>query len=341
MPNKPVDTNQLPVTPELPDSIESQSTEVVQKTQEEVIALLQQENAQLNSVIKSLQIQLMYDELTGLENRHFLKNWMKNNMNSEFNFIMLSADLNKFKPINDTYWHHVGDDALKLMADVIREVVTYLGWFVARTGGDEFVGIFAWEINPEFIGESIRVTLESKFNKWVISHDGTDIHNIPFTASIWLASAKDIDLYKDFLRNEYNQKLAENTRELEEFTQSLREHTDNSSETMKEMLEWNIIKVKKNREKIEEEFNKAYNDTNYNLAWKISELALKFAKKAVNHIRVFDERCLLPITDSLLVDKLVKDMESWLRNVKDTESAKVFCESLIHIIQEFLSKISK
>lgn len=341
MSDTPDNINQPPETPILPDSVETQSTGVVQKTQEEVIALLEQENTQLKSVIKDLQIRLMYDELTGLENRNFLKNWMKSNINSEFSFIMLSADLNKFKPINDTYWHLVGDDALRLMADVIREVVKYLGWFIARTGGDEFVGIFTWEVDPEFIAESIRETLEGKFNKWVISHDGTDIHNIPFTASIWLASAKDIDWYKAFLKNEYLLKLEENSKQLEDMTKSLTENTVISSETINELLEGNLKKIEKNREKIEEEFTKAYNDTNYSIAWKISELALKFAKKAVNHIRVYDEKCLLPITDSLLVDKLVKDIESWLRNVKDTESAKEFCESLIHSIQEFLSKISK
>lgn len=111
MPNNPDDTNQLPVTPLSPDSVESQSTRVVDKTQEEVIALLEKkiatlesnitelrvENDDLNNEIDNLNHKLSHDVLTDLRNRYYLVNWMKDNIDQNSTFVMLSMDLNKFE----------------------------------------------------------------------------------------------------------------------------------------------------------------------------------------------------------------------------------------------------
>lgn len=360
MPNNPDDTNQLPVTPLSPDSVESQFTRVVDKTQEEVIALLEKkiatlesnitelrvENDDLNNEIDNLNHKLSHDVLTDLRNRYYLVNWMKDNIDQNSTFVMLSMDLNKFKPINDKYWHPIGDKALKLMADVIREVIREtinkdIEWFITRTGGDEFVGIFNWEVDSMLVAERIRTTLEGKFNKWVISHDGNDIRNIPFTASIWIASNTDIDSYLEHLKKEHEKALDQNMKELADIDRSIAMQVNNGSKSTKEILDGNRKLIEGNRKKLEETFQEIVTDTNYGITWKVSELALKFAKKAVNHIRVYDKNCLLSITDSPLVDKLVEDLESGMRNVKDTESAIEFCDNMIKIMQEFLLKISK
>jgi diguanylate cyclase (GGDEF)-like protein len=48
------------------------------------------------------------------------------------------VDLNKFKHINDTYGHQVGDACIQHVADVIRRNIRQGDW-LARWGGDEFV----------------------------------------------------------------------------------------------------------------------------------------------------------------------------------------------------------
>ena len=48
------------------------------------------------------------------------------------------VDVNKFKHINDTYGHQVGDACIQHVADVIRRNIRQGDW-LARWGGDEFV----------------------------------------------------------------------------------------------------------------------------------------------------------------------------------------------------------
>ncbi|RBH42425.1 sensor domain-containing diguanylate cyclase, partial [Pseudomonas sp. MWU13-2860] len=51
---------------------------------------------------------------------------------------LLFLDLDRFKPVNDTYGHVAGDRVLQLIAARIQEVVRDEDT-VARIGGDEFV----------------------------------------------------------------------------------------------------------------------------------------------------------------------------------------------------------
>lgn len=83
-----------------------------------------------------------HDVLTGLPNRILLHDRLQqvkafaHRMQTSFALIFL--DLDRFKIINDTLGHTVGDDLLKLIArrlkDSLRETDT-----VARIGGDEFI----------------------------------------------------------------------------------------------------------------------------------------------------------------------------------------------------------
>lgn len=83
----------------------------------------------------------MTDSLTGLANRNQFEKRLheKQSRAKRFNhaFCLMSIDLDKFKPVNDTYGHHIGDKLLQKVAQVLikncRETDT-----IARLGGDEF-----------------------------------------------------------------------------------------------------------------------------------------------------------------------------------------------------------
>ncbi len=82
------------------------------------------------------------DQLTGLYNRWgFLENVqsiISNPMNLGKEVMVLYADMDNLKMINDRYGHDEGDFAIREMADILREAFRNTD-VVARFGGDEFV----------------------------------------------------------------------------------------------------------------------------------------------------------------------------------------------------------
>ena len=108
------------------------------------------------------------DYLTGLYNRSQLENFMNyelKNMKKGNYFFLILLDLDKFKQINDTYGHIVGDEALIHAAKLLRGSCKRKTDYVARLGGDEFVIIGQCE-NKETVDMIIQRmhNVADKFN---------------------------------------------------------------------------------------------------------------------------------------------------------------------------------
>ncbi len=86
------------------------------------------------------------DPLTGLANRLMLRERLGDSLDRLARYgepcAVLLIDLDRFKPINDTLGHAVGDALLEKVADRLRSAVRGIDT-VARIGGDEFVVIQA------------------------------------------------------------------------------------------------------------------------------------------------------------------------------------------------------
>ncbi len=84
------------------------------------------------------------DTLTGLFNRRYLMTHftrlLQNARDNEKDLCVLMFDLDKFKSVNDTYGHNVGDEVLKTFADRVSDKVRSFDLF-ARMGGEEFIAI--------------------------------------------------------------------------------------------------------------------------------------------------------------------------------------------------------
>ncbi|MBI4997381.1 MAG: GGDEF domain-containing protein [Rhodocyclales bacterium] len=81
------------------------------------------------------------DALTGLLNRRALLEraaQMLRTATSGCEFVVMFADLDGFKAVNDTHGHHVGDRVLAAVAGAIAGTVRGVD-LVARYGGDEFI----------------------------------------------------------------------------------------------------------------------------------------------------------------------------------------------------------
>ena len=85
------------------------------------------------------------DELTGISNRRGFVTLSKHALSfckrNDISVSLVFLDLNKFKPINDTYGHAEGDKVLINFAGEMRKTFRTSDLF-ARLGGDEFVVLF-------------------------------------------------------------------------------------------------------------------------------------------------------------------------------------------------------
>ena len=76
------------------------------------------------------------DPLTKLANRRALQQRMEADFHPKQRFKLLLIDLDRFKAVNDTYGHGIGDKLLIQVAVRLKEVIGPEG-FAARLGGDE------------------------------------------------------------------------------------------------------------------------------------------------------------------------------------------------------------
>ncbi|MGR3511298.1 MAG: EAL domain-containing protein [Paracoccaceae bacterium] len=96
----------------------------------------------LEQANRDISEQALHDELTGLGNRRFLnvrlEELQETRRKTGLEIAALHIDLDRFKHINDTMGHAVGDHVLQCVADILRERVRSQD-VVARIGGDEFI----------------------------------------------------------------------------------------------------------------------------------------------------------------------------------------------------------
>jgi len=110
-----------------------------------------------------------HDALTGLPNRTLFNDRLHNalgQLGRDFQFAVLCLDLDRFKAVNDTLGHPVGDALLRQVADRVYACIRE-GDTVARLGGDEFAVILQAIDSPAdeaHVAERIIAALNESFD---------------------------------------------------------------------------------------------------------------------------------------------------------------------------------
>jgi diguanylate cyclase (GGDEF)-like protein len=112
------------------------------------------QNVQLRHALQSLSIT---DDLTGLYNRRgfvlLAAQQCRMAIRAKREMLLIFADMDGLKTINDTLGHPQGDGAIKDVTTVLRRVFRQSD-IIARIGGDEFA-VLALEVDPNSV-ETIR-----------------------------------------------------------------------------------------------------------------------------------------------------------------------------------------
>ncbi len=154
-------------------------------------ALEQTRNAE-----KQARHEATHDPLTGLPNRALLEQRLCNLLSSDTHnasegttdsiardstlpYAVLFLDLDRFKYVNDSLGHHIGDELLQVVAQRLSSCIRpHEGDMVARLGGDEFVLVLS-RAHPG-VAEAVTTRIQDALKKPVKLHG----HELYTTASI-------------------------------------------------------------------------------------------------------------------------------------------------------------
>jgi len=147
-----------------------------------------------------------HDALTGLPNRVMFQEHLEamlGNGGDSQPFAVMCLDLDRFKEVNDTLGHPVGDELLRLVAARLRQCVRDND-LVARLGGDEFAVVAASRAD----GVALATALAHRLVASIGAHYDVQGHNIVIGTSIGVALSEpgisgadllkraDVSLYK-------------------------------------------------------------------------------------------------------------------------------------------------
>jgi diguanylate cyclase (GGDEF)-like protein/PAS domain S-box-containing protein len=129
------------------------------------IAVTGHDVTELQEARSRLEHMASHDSLTDLPNRSLLARRLGELLAAHRPLALLYVDLDRFKPINDTYGHAAGDEVLRRVAQRLRDAVSPSD-VIARVGGDEFVVLAVGITSPDAaveLAERLRSTVEQPY----------------------------------------------------------------------------------------------------------------------------------------------------------------------------------
>jgi len=155
-------------------------------------------NASLHAEVRRM---VVTDHLTGLSARHYLNDRIVRKQRNDRCGSLIVVDIDKFKEVNDSYGHLVGDRILIQVSEKIRSVIRDTD-IAARWGGEE-MAVYLPEIRKDQayrIAERIRTKVESEtspavtvscgISEWTFEDDKISVESLFYRADMALYQAK-------------------------------------------------------------------------------------------------------------------------------------------------------
>lgn len=147
-----------------------------------------------------------HDYLTGLPNRHMYEEELRDLIRIGKNFALLFLDMDRFKFVNDTLGHAIGDELLKALSKRLATHITKDDLLV-RLGGDEFAillsnygdeseairiaGDIIEDIEKTFMIEDYELHITTSIGIGFFPQDGQTVKELTANADLALYRAKD------------------------------------------------------------------------------------------------------------------------------------------------------
>ncbi|NQY25877.1 MAG: diguanylate cyclase [Piscirickettsiaceae bacterium] len=159
---------------------------------------MEKESHELREAVKKSRKSALKDTLTGIWNRQALNEIMEKEYDRWQRYqrplSIVIWDIDFFKRVNDSYGHDAGDKVLKTIARIFQQA-TRDADFIARFGGEEFVGVF-----PETRLEDALALANKIREKIATSKFHYEQKPVPITASAGLATFRPGDSIEDVFK---------------------------------------------------------------------------------------------------------------------------------------------
>lgn len=175
----------------------SNAQKAIKDKDDEALKAINSELEKMQKKIDFLQKELFSDPLTGAYNRKWFADHFLSDAQFQNDGFMAFLDLNKFKIINDTYGHIVGDQVLKYLVKFLQKELDYPGVDIVRYAGDEFIVLFTKGKSPVINVDETMKTTQKKLSRQKLK--SAKIDSLQFSFSYGLTTFKSGDSIDDVL----------------------------------------------------------------------------------------------------------------------------------------------
>jgi diguanylate cyclase (GGDEF)-like protein len=154
----------------------------------------------------NLEYQALHDSLTGLPNRGLLHETFAQRITTSAaatgQATLLLLDLDRFKDVNDTLGHHIGDQVLTQVGPRLEEACRGHDRLISRLGGDEFAILFdrgravgvadkiVQTLRQPFLVEGVELHIGASIGIAFYPDHGNDSHALLRAADVAMYQAK-------------------------------------------------------------------------------------------------------------------------------------------------------